>query len=64
VEISCATHLLEDGFDALFVQQQLGHQHASTTSIYTSVSSDYKTRILRHALDRVAAEARNQGSDQ
>jgi integrase/recombinase XerC len=60
---SYATHLLEDGFDALFVQQQLGHQHASTTSIYTSVSSDYKTGILRQALDRVAAEARNQGGE-
>jgi len=60
---SYTTHLLEDGFDALFVQQQLGHQHASTTSIYTSVSSDYKTRILRHALDRVAAEAHSPGSE-
>src|ERR1700736_3259948 len=60
---SYATHLLEDGFDALFVQQQLGHQHASTTSIYTSVSSDYKTRILRDALDRVVAEARKEGSE-
>jgi site-specific recombinase XerD len=59
---SYTTHLLEDGFDALFVQQQLGHQHASTTSIYTSVSSDYKTRILRDALDRVAAAAHSQGS--
>jgi site-specific recombinase XerD len=52
------THLIEDGFDALFVQQQVGHRHASTTSIYTSVSSDYKTRVLRAALDRVVAAAR------
>jgi hypothetical protein len=32
-------------------------------SIYTSVSSDYKTGILRQALDRVAAEARSQGGE-
>ncbi len=55
---SYVTHLIEDGFDALFVQQQVGHEHASTTSIYTSVSSDYKTRVLRDALDRVISGAR------
>lgn len=55
---SYVTHLIEDGFDVLFVQQQVGHEHASTTSIYTSVSSDYKTRVLRAALDRVVAEAK------
>ena len=55
---SYVTHLIEDGFDALFVQQQVGHEHASTTSIYTSVSSDYKTRVLRDALDRVVLAAR------
>jgi site-specific recombinase XerD len=54
---SYVTHLIEDGFDALFVQQQVGHDHASTTSAYTSVSSDYKTRVLRAALDKVLAEA-------
>jgi site-specific recombinase XerD len=54
---SYVTHLIEDGFDGLFVQQQVGHEHASTTSIYTSVSSDYKTRVLRDALDRVINQA-------
>jgi len=54
---SYVTHLIEDGFDALFVQHQVGHEHASTTSLYTSVSSDYKTRVLRAALDRVINEA-------
>ncbi|HEX4218436.1 MAG TPA: site-specific integrase [Acidimicrobiales bacterium] len=49
---SYVTHLIEDGFDALFVQQQVGHSHASTTAIYTSVSSDYRTRMLRASLDR------------
>jgi site-specific recombinase XerD len=30
---SYVTHLIEDGWDALFVQQQVGHRHASTTAI-------------------------------
>ena len=51
---SYVTHLIEDGYDALFVQQQVGHEYASTTAIYTSVSSDYRTRTLRAALDRAA----------
>jgi site-specific recombinase XerD len=49
---SYASHLLEDGFDHLFVQQQLGHSWGSTTAIYTSVGADYKNRALRRALDR------------
>jgi site-specific recombinase XerD len=48
---SYVTHLIEDGFDALFVQQQVGHEYASTLAIYTSVSSDYRTKTLRAALD-------------
>ena len=49
---SHVTHLIEDGFDPRFVQEQIGHEHASTTSIYTCVSSDFRTRTLRAALDR------------
>ncbi|GAA4425023.1 hypothetical protein GCM10023169_22270 [Georgenia halophila] len=37
--------------DALFVQQQVGHEHASTTAIYTCVSSDFRVKTLRRALD-------------
>jgi integrase/recombinase XerC len=48
---SYVTHLIEAGWDPLFVQQQVGHEHASTTSIYTCVSSDFRTRTLRQALD-------------
>jgi integrase/recombinase XerC len=57
---SYVTHLIEDGFDALFVQQQAGHEYASTLAIYTSVCSDYKTKTLRVALDKAieAATAR------
>ncbi|MFF0598729.1 tyrosine-type recombinase/integrase [Streptomyces antibioticus] len=31
---SYITHLIEDGQDPLFVQQQVGHDHASTTAIH------------------------------
>lgn len=48
---SYVTHLIEGGWDPLFVQQQVGHEHASTTAIYTCVSSDFRTRTLRRALD-------------
>jgi site-specific recombinase XerC len=54
---SYATHLIEDGWDAKFVQDQLGHEHASTTSLYTCVSSDFRTRTLRRALDATISEA-------
>lgn len=54
---SYVTHLIEDGWDALFVQNQVGHEHASTTSIYTCVSSDFRTRTLRTALDATVQAA-------
>jgi integrase/recombinase XerC len=53
---SYVTHLIEDGYDALFVQQQVGHEHASTLSLYTCVSSDYRIRTVRTALDRMTAK--------
>ena len=43
---------IEDGYDPLFVQQQVGHCYASTTALYTWVSSDFRNRTLRAALDR------------
>ncbi|GHE14648.1 hypothetical protein GCM10010339_86120 [Streptomyces alanosinicus] len=39
------------------VQEQAGHDHASTTSIYTCVSSDFRTRTLRRALDATVEAA-------
>jgi integrase/recombinase XerC len=54
---SYVTHLIEDGWDARFVQEQAGHEHASTTAIYTCVSSDFRTRTLRRALDATVQAA-------
>lgn len=54
---SYVTHLIEDGYDPLFVQQQVGHSYASTTALYTSVSSDFRTRTLRDVLDGTVARA-------
>jgi integrase/recombinase XerC len=49
---SYVTHLIEDGFDPFFVQQQVGHAWGATTALYTGVSGDYKNRALRRVLDR------------
>lgn len=54
---SYTTHLIEAGFDPLFVQKQLGHEHASTTAIYEFVTDDFRRTTLRHALDDNIAEA-------
>ncbi len=46
------------GHDELkIIQEQAGHEHASTTSIYTCVSSDFRTRTLRRHLDATVAAA-------
>ena len=53
---SYVTHLIEDGFEPLFVQRQVGHSWASTTAIYTGVSGEFQNRVLRAALDAKLAE--------
>ena len=50
---SYVTHLVEDGWDPFFVQQQVGHMWASTTALYTGVTGDYKNQVLRAALDKI-----------
>lgn len=57
---SYITHLIEAGYDPLFVQQQAGHSYASTTAIYTGVSTDYKNRVLRASLDRILGAERDE----
>jgi|GEM_PF-2060780 len=61
---SYGTHLSEAGWDPLFVQQQMGHEHASTTSLYTCVASDFRVRTLRRVLDETIAEALSFGEEE
>jgi site-specific recombinase XerD len=60
---SYVTHLLEDGWDPLFVQHQVGHEYASTTALYSCVSSDFRTRTLRRVLDATMTAAMAPGKD-
>lgn len=54
---SYATDLLEAGWDPRFVQDQMGHEYASTTGIYQFVSDEFRRSTLRDALDRTVKEA-------
>ncbi len=54
---SYVTHLIEDGHDAFFVQQQVGHENSSTTAIYTGVSPDFRNKVLQAALSKMTTEA-------
>jgi len=47
---SYITHSIEFGCPEKFVQDQVGHSYASTTAIYTHVSDDYRTRLIRDVL--------------
>ena len=47
---SYVTHLLEFGYPPLMVQQQVGHAWGSTTSLYTSVSDEFRNRLLEQSL--------------
>lgn len=50
---SYVTHLIENGVDPVFVQQQVGHAYQSTTAVYTAVSTDFKNRMLKDAISKV-----------
>jgi site-specific recombinase XerD len=45
---SYVTHLLEFGYPPLFVQ--VGHSWGSTTALYTSVSDEFRNRLLEQSL--------------
>lgn len=45
------------------MQDQMGHDHASTTSLYTCVSSDYRVSTLRRVLDTTIKDALSFGEE-
>ncbi|MFV8165249.1 tyrosine-type recombinase/integrase [Mycobacterium sp. 134] len=47
---SYVTHLIEFGYPARFVQEQVGHSFSATTEIYTGVSNEFRNKILGAAL--------------
>lgn len=47
---SYVTHLLEFDYPERFVQDQVGHEYASTTSIYAGVSDEYRNRLVQRSL--------------
>jgi site-specific recombinase XerD len=48
---SYVTHLIEFDYPERFVQDQVGHEFASTTAIYTGVGDDYRNKLLVRALE-------------
>ncbi|MFD8563608.1 hypothetical protein ACFV1N_40590, partial [Streptosporangium canum] len=54
---SYITRLIEAGYDAQFVTEQVGHSHGATTAIYTALTSDYKNTKVREFLDAAEQEA-------
>ncbi|MEU1367564.1 tyrosine-type recombinase/integrase [Streptomyces sp. NPDC005803] len=47
---SYVTHLLEFDYPERFVQDQVGHEYASTTAIYSGVSDEYRNRLVQRSL--------------
>ncbi|QOT15318.1 tyrosine-type recombinase/integrase [Paenarthrobacter sp. YJN-5] len=56
------THLVEAGYDAAFVQTQVGHSYASTTGLYTSASSDFKQKTVQQMIARRIANLEDPGA--
>ncbi|MDF2782441.1 MAG: Tyrosine recombinase xerD [Geminicoccaceae bacterium] len=48
---SYVTHLIEFDYPERFVQDQVGHEFAATTAIYTGVGDDYRNKLLVRALE-------------
>lgn len=43
---SYVTHVTEFDYPERFIQDQVGHCYASTTSIYSHVSDEYRNRLV------------------
>jgi site-specific recombinase XerD len=48
---SYVTHLIEEGHDPKFVQEQVGHAYAASTAIYTAVSPAHANKMMTAALN-------------
>jgi site-specific recombinase XerD len=59
---SYVTHLIEASYDPAFVQTQVGHAYASTTGLYTSVSSDFKQKTVQKMIARRTARPEEESS--
>lgn len=57
---SYVTHLIEDGADPKFVQEQVGHAYASSLAVYDGVSGDFMNTMMRKILDREMSRERDQ----
>ncbi|MFD7082246.1 tyrosine-type recombinase/integrase [Streptomyces sp. NPDC059918] len=53
---SYVTHLLEFDYPERFVQDQVGHEYASTTAIYSGVSDEYRNRLVLRSFKERHAE--------
>ncbi len=60
---SYVTHLVEFGYPARFVQEQVGHSHASTTAIYTGVSNEYRNKLLERAMRSILGSSWDVSTD-
>lgn len=49
---SCATHLLQSSQDIRAVQEILGHEHISTTQLYTHLDLQYTQNVVRQSHPR------------
>lgn len=47
---SYVTHLIEFDYPERFIQEQVGHAHSSTTSIYIGVSNEYRNKLLTQSI--------------
>ena len=54
---SYVTLLAESGYDLLFTQHQVGHDHPGTTADYTFITEEFRRITVAHHLEGVAAAA-------